>query len=56
MDTEQFFMIPKTWLEYQQYAGVHVVITKNLYNAYCTSIIFSLETFQELGSQNEPYL
>ena len=36
MDTEHVFMLPKTWLEYQQYADVHVDITQNFYNAYCT--------------------
>ena len=36
LDTEHLFMLPKTWLEYQQYADVHVEFTKDLYNAYCT--------------------
>ena len=36
MDTEHLSMLPKTWLEYQQYEDVHVAITKKLYNAYCT--------------------
>ena len=35
-DTEDLFMLPKTWLEYQQYEDVHVAITQNLYNAYYT--------------------
>ena len=33
-------MLPKTWLEYQQYEDVHVAITQNLYNAYCTPKYF----------------
>ena len=36
LDTEQLFVIPKTWLEYQQYVDVHVEITQNFYNTYCT--------------------
>ena len=35
LDTEHLFMLPKTWLEYQQYADVHVEITQNFYNASC---------------------
>ena len=27
--TEHLFILPKTWLEYQQYVGGHVEITKN---------------------------
>ena len=33
---EHLFMLPKTWLEYQQYVDVHVNITQNFYNSYCT--------------------
>ena len=29
-------MLPKTWIEYQQYADLHVDITQNFYNAYST--------------------
>ena len=36
LDTEHLFMIPKTWLECQQYADVYVEITQIFYNAYCT--------------------
>ena len=36
LDTENLFMIPKSWLEYQQYADVHVEITKQFYNYYYT--------------------
>ena len=36
LNNEHLFMLPKTWLEYQQYADVHVDITQNFYNAYCT--------------------
>ena len=40
LDTEHVFMLPKTWVEYQQYAYVHVGITQNFYNAYCTQKYF----------------
>ena len=40
LDTENLFMLPKIWLEYQQYADVHVDITQNLYNAYFTQKYF----------------
>ena len=43
LDTENLFMLPKTWLEYQKYAGVHVEITQNFYNAYCTQKYFFVE-------------
>ena len=33
---EYLFMLPKTWLEYQQYEDAHMAITQNLYNTYCT--------------------
>ena len=42
LDTEHLFMLPKTWLEYQQYEDVHVAITQHLYNAYCTPQFFLL--------------
>ena len=36
LGTNHLFILPKTWLEYQQYDNVHEAITKHLYNAYCT--------------------
>ena len=44
-DTEHLFMLPKTWLEYQQYEDVQVEITQNLYNAYCTPKYFYVEKY-----------
>ena len=46
-DTEHLFMIPKTWLEYQQYKDVQVEITKNLYNTYCMPRSFYVEKYFE---------
>ena len=46
-DTEHLFMLTKTWLEYQQYENVHVAITQNLYNAYCTPKYFYVEKYFE---------
>ena len=43
LDTEHLFMLTKTGLEYQQYKGVHMEITQNLYNAYCTPKYFLVE-------------
>ena len=43
LDTEHLFMLPKTCLEYQQYEDVHVAITQNSYNAYCTPKSFFVE-------------
>ena len=43
LDAEHLLMIPKTWLEYQQYSDVHVEITQNFYNAYCTQKYFFVE-------------
>ena len=40
LDTEDVFMHPRAWLEYQQYADVHVDITQNFYNAYFTQKYF----------------
>ena len=37
---EHLFMLTKTWLEYQQYTDVHVDITQNFYNTYCTNKTF----------------
>ena len=39
-DTEHLFVLPNTWLEYQQYADVNMVITQNFYHAYCKNNIF----------------
>ena len=47
LDTEHLFMLPKTWLEYQQYANVHVDITQNFYNAYCTQKYCFVEKYFE---------
>ena len=47
MDAEHLFMLPKTCLYYQQYADVHVEVTQNLYNAYCTpKYIFAEKDFE----------
>ena len=43
LDTERLFMLPKTWLEYQHHADVHVEITQNVYNAYCKQKYLFLE-------------
>ena len=42
LDTEHLSMLPKTWLEYQEYTDVSVDIAQNLYNAYCTQKSFLL--------------
>ena len=47
LDTEHLSMLTNTWLEYQQYADVHVEITKKLYNAYCTHNYFFVEKYFE---------
>ena len=47
MDTEHLFMLTKTWLEYQLYEGVHVEITQNLYNSYCTPKSFYVDKYFE---------
>ena len=47
LDAEHLFMLPKTWLEYQQYANVHVDITQNFYNAYCTQKYCFVEKYFE---------
>ena len=48
MDNEYLFVLPKNWLEYQQYEDVHVTITQNLYNAYCTPTSFFVEKYFEI--------
>ena len=48
MDTEYLFMLPKTWLEYQQYEDAHVAINKNLYNAYCRPKSSYVEKYSEI--------
>ena len=47
LDTEHLFMLPKTWLEYQQYEDVYGEITKSFYNAYCTPKAFFVEKYYE---------
>ena len=49
--TEHLLMLPKTWLEHQQYADVYVYITQKNHNAYCTPKT-KWEIFRELVSQN----
>ena len=48
MDNEHLFMLPKTWLEYQQYADVHVDITQHFHNAYSTQKSFFVEKYFEI--------
>ena len=47
LDTEHLFLLPKTWLEYQQYEDVHMAITQNLYNAYYMPKYFVVEKYFE---------
>ena len=49
LDTENLFMLPKTWLEYLQYEEVDVEISENLYNANCTSKYFLLRNISRVG-------
>ena len=49
LDTENSFMSPKTWLEYQKYEDVHVAIMRNLYNSYCTPNVFLLRKISRVG-------
>ena len=40
-------MLPNTWLEYQDFADVHVEITLNFCNAYCMKKSFFVEKYFE---------
>ena len=46
---EHLFILPKTWLEYQEYEDVQVKITQNLYNAYCMSKYFLFRNISRVG-------
>ena len=48
-DTEHLLVLPKTWLEYQEYEDVQVKITQNLYNAYCMSKYFLFRNILRVG-------
>ena len=48
LGTEHLFMLPKTWLEYQQYVGVHVEITQHIYNAYCKHKYLFVDKYFEI--------
>ena len=49
LDTENLFMLPKTWLEYLQYEEVEVDISENLYNAKCNPKYFLLRNISRVG-------